>query len=275
MEHRILERFHAWLQQTGQPLKKQDDESGCREALLEAVRAVMREEEERSRAPLLLALPWSVLEEAIDRRLWWYVWGDRAPWGGAVQSRVRGERRDWRPVEVERRFGGGGSEPIRISLEEGDICLSGRIDLLARNEEGGYCVVDFKTKKGKNSVPSAKKVLGGGTILQVHLYARRAAGVLPEDAEVDGAYAYITDEGVVERARSHPEIQARREDVDALLNHFLLSVKGGEFFPTPSSSECRHCDYKALCGPDRNERAGCKKGAPERSRLQKLQERTA
>lgn len=259
LEHRILERLHRWLQQTGRTLREQDI-SRCREALLEAVRAVMREEEERAASPPLLALPWRVLEEAIGRRLWRYVLGRRA------------ERLVWRPVELERRFGGGGSEPIRVSLEEGEVCLSGRVDLLERSEKGGYRVVDFKTKKGKNSVPSAKKVLDGGTILQVHLYVRREAGVLPEDAEVEGAYAYITDEGVVERAHSHAEIQERREDVDALLNHFLLSVKGGEFFPTPSF-ECRHCDYTALCGPDRDERASGKEGAPQRSRLQKLQQK--
>ena len=264
LTHRILDLFHGRLQGTNQPFHALD-ESTARDSLREAIREAMREGEQKAEPPPLLALPWGVLEDALYRRLWGYI------------EQKRSDPSDWLPVSAEERFGGEGSEPLRISLEGGDISLSGRMDLLERNEEGEYRVVDFKTVRRKDLVPARRKVLDGGGSLQLHLYARHLRArpdVLPEGAGVSGAYVYITqEEGVEERVRSREDIKEKMADVDALLDYFLASVGEGRFFPTPTDDGCRYCDYKTLCGPDRAERAARKEGAPGMSALQALRER--
>lgn len=264
LTHRILERFHIWLKDENRPLHALDA-STAQGALREAIRDAMREEEDMAESPPLPALPWAVLEDALYRRLRGYLELMRADGSGRM------------PLSVEEWFGGRDSESLRISLESGELALSGRMDLLDRNEAGEYRVVDFKTVGRRSSIPAKGKILDGGASLQLHLYARRLrarAGALPEDARVSGAYVYITEEeGVVEHGRSCEDIEERSADVDALLNYFLASAGEGRFFPTPSNDACRYCDYKLLCGPDRAERAKRKEKAPEVSELLALKEK--
>ncbi len=264
LTHRILELFHLWLREENRPLHALD-EAAAQDALREAIREAMREEEDMAESPPLPALPWALLEDALYRRLRGYLELMRADGSGRL------------PVGVEERFGGRGSEPLRISLEAGELALSGRLDLLDRNEAGEYRVVDFKTVRRADRVPARNKVLDGGESLQLQLYARHLrarSGALPEDAPVSGAYVYVTEEeGVVERARSREDLEGRMADVDALLDYFLASAGEGRFFPTPSDNGCRYCDYKLLCGPDRAERAARKEGAQGVSELLALKER--
>ncbi|MCE2452249.1 MAG: PD-(D/E)XK nuclease family protein [Nitrospinae bacterium] len=263
LTHRILEFFHLWLKEQNRPLYALD-ETTTQEALREAIRKAMTGETEKAGSPLLPALPWAVLEDALYRRLRGYLELMRADGSGRL------------PVSVEERFGGRDSEPLRISLESGELALGGRMDLLDRNEAGEYRVVDFKTVGSRSSVPARTKVLDGGASLQLHLYARHLCSrpdALPEDAPVSGAYVYVTEEeGVVERARSCEEVEGRMADVDALLEYFLASAGEGRFFPTPSNDACRYCDYKLLCGPDRAERSARKEGAQGVSELRVLRE---
>ena len=264
LTHRILELFHLWLKEENRPLHALG-ESTAQDGLRDAIRKAMAEEEETAESPPLPALPWGVLEGALYRRLRGYLELMRADASGRL------------PVSVEERFGGKGSEPLRISLESGELVLSGRMDLLEEDGAGEYRVVDFKTVGRRSSIPSKGKVLDGGESLQLHLYARGLRArpdALPEDARVSGAYLYVTEEeGVAERARSCEEVEERMADVDALLDYFLASASEGRFFPTPSDAGCRYCDYKLLCGPDRAERAARKEGAREVSDLQELRER--
>ena len=263
LTHRILELFHHWLQRTNQPLHVLG-ESTAQEALRDAIREAMTGEAEKAESPPLPALPWGVLEDALYRRLRGYLDQRRADASGPL------------PVSVEERFGGVGSQPLRISLESGELALSGRMDLLERNAAGEYRVVDFKTVGRRSSIPAQKKVLDGGASLQLHLYARHLRtrpDALPAEAGVSGAYVYVTrEEGVVERARSCEDIEGRMAEVDALLDYFLASAREGRFFPTPSADGCRYCDYKLICGPDRAERAARKEGAPGVSELRVLRE---
>ena len=264
LTHRVLEFFHLWLQGTNRPLHALG-ESTAEEALRGAIRKAMAEEAETAESPPLPALPWGVLEDALYRRLVGYL------------ELMRADASGRRPVMIEERFGGRGSEPLRIALESGELALSGRMDLLEEDAAGEYRVVDFKTRGSKNSIPAKGKILDGGESLQLHLYARglRARpGALPEDARISGAYVYITEEeGVEERARSCEDIEGRMADVDAFLDYFLASAGAGRFFPTPTDAGCRYCDYKLLCGPDRAERAARKEGAQQVIELRVLRER--
>ncbi|MCY3823330.1 MAG: PD-(D/E)XK nuclease family protein [Nitrospinae bacterium] len=264
LTHKILELFHHRLKDENRPLHSLD-EAAAEDALRGAIREAMREEEAMAESPPIPALPWAVLEDALYRRLRGYV------------DLMRADGSGWLPVNVEEWFGFGGSEPLRISLEAGELSLGGRMDLLERNEAGEYRVVDFKTVGRRSSVPARKKVLDGGESLQLHLYARHLrarADALPEDARVSGAYVYVTEEeGVVERGRSCEDIEERSADVDALLDYFLASAGEGRFFPTPSNDGCRYCDYKLICGPDRAERAVRKEKAPGVSELLALREK--
>ena len=256
LTHGVLEVFHRRFLDANRPPDTRD-EASLREALRCAVQEVMRKAWEGAEKPPLLALPWRIFESALCRLLWRYVEEERAG------------RPAWRPARCEERFGGRGSEPLRISLEGGELLLSGRIDLLERREDGECRVVDFKTGKA----PVAKAPLGGGARLQVDLYARREAGIPPEETKVSGAYVHVTEEGVVCRKREWQEIKERMADVDALLDYFLAAVEKGLFFPTPSDA-CRHCDYRTLCGPDRAERARRKEEAAARVALHELREKT-
>ena len=259
LTHKILELFHHRLKDENRPLHSLD-KAAAQDALRGTIREAMAEE-----TPPLPALPRAVLENALYRRLRGYLELRRADGSG------------WLPVSVEEWFGGRGSEPLRLSLEAGELSLGGRMDLLERNEAGEYRVVDFKTVGRRSSVPARKKVLDGGASLQLHLYARHLrarADALPEDARVSGAYVYVTEEeGVVEHGRSCEDIEERTADVDALLNYFLASAGERRFFPTPSTDGCRYCDYKLLCGPDRAKRAERKEKAPGVSELLALKER--
>lgn len=264
LTHRILERFHLWLRDENRPLHALV-ESTAQDALRDAIRKAMAEEAEKAESPPLPDLPWTVLEGALYRRLRGYLELMRADASGRL------------PVMVEERFGGRGSEPLRIALESGELVLSGRMDLLEEDGAGEYRVVDFKTRGSKSSIPAKGKILDGGESLQLHLYARglRArAGALPEDARVSGAYVYVTEEeGVVEHARTCEDIEGRMADVDAFLDYFLASAGEGRFFPTPTDTGCKYCDYKLLCGPDRAERAARKVGDSRMSELRVLRER--
>ncbi len=264
LTHRILEFFHVWLKDENRPLHALD-EAAAQDALRKAIREAMREEEDMAESPPLPALPWEVLEDALYRRLRGYVELMRADTSGRL------------PVSMEEWFGFGGSEPLRISLESGELSLGGRMDLLERNDNGEYRVVDFKTVGRRSAIPAKGKILDGGASLQLHLYARHLrarADALPEDARVSGAYVYVTEEeGVVERGRSCEDIEERMADVDALLDYFLASAGEGRFFQTPSNEGCRYCDYKTLCGPDRADRAARKEKAPEVSELLALKEK--
>ena len=264
LTHRILELFHDSLMMRDR-LPHAPDGFTAQDTLGYAVYEAMREAKDKAVSPPLPALLWEALEGALYRRLLGYL--------ELVDSDGSGRR----PVSVEERFGGRRSEPLRISLEAGELFLNGRMDLLERNEAGEYRVVDFKTVGRRSSIPSKGKILDGGESLQLHLYARHLrarADALPEGARVSGAYVYITEEeGVIERARSCEDIEGRMADVDALLNFYLASAVEGRFFPTPSEQGCKHCDYKLLCGPDRAERAARKEGAPAVSELLALKER--
>ena len=264
LTHKIFELFHFWLREENRPLHA-IDASTAQDVLRGAIRKAMREEAGKAETPPLPALPWALLEDALYRRLRGYL------------ELMRADGSGWLPVSMEERFGGRGSEPLRIPLEAGELFLSGRMDLLDRNGAGEYRVVDFKTVGRRSLVPARKKVLDGGESLQLHLYARHLrarADALPEDAPVSGAYVYVTEEeGVVERGRTCEEVEERMADVDALLDYFLASAGEGRFFPTPSDDACRYCDYKTLCGPDRAERAARKEKVPEVSELRALKEK--
>ncbi len=264
LTHRALEHFHLWLKRENRSIDALD-ETTAQGALLDAIHEALREEADAAESPPLLALPWAVLENTLYRRLEGYL------------EQTRAEQTGRQPVSVEERFGGRGSEPLRITLQAGELALSGRMDLLEENEAGEYRVIDFKTWGRKNSLPAKGKILDGGASLQLHLYARHLRArtdALPESARVSGAYVYLTEEeGAEERVRSSEDIEGRMADVDALLDYFLASSGKGRFFPTPSDVGCRYCNYRMVCGPDRIERAARKEGAPEINELLVLRER--
>ena len=137
--------------------------------------------------------------------------------------------------------GEGIRSPLRISLEAGELLLSGRMDLLERNDAGEYRVVDFKTRGSKSSIPAKGKILDGGESLQLHLYARGLRSrkdALPEDARVSGAYVYVTEEeGVEERVRSLRGGRGAHGGRGCAFGLFPRLGRGGAFFP--DAHRCR------------------------------------
>jgi hypothetical protein len=96
---------------------------------------------------------------------------------------------------------------------------------------------------------------------------------------VSAAYAFPTERGEYRLAEIPPEaIEARREEVSALLGFYARAVDRGQFFPTPFQSflggTCGYCEFTSVCGPDRKGRADRKVGDDLRAELDELRERT-
>lgn len=166
---------------------------------------------------------------------------------------------NWRPEWFELGFGlsdriqadpRSSAAPVEI---EGGLRLRGSIDLLERDPAGRIRVTDHKTGK----VRAAKNfVIGGGKTLQPIFYALAAEQVLKEPIYAGRLY-YCTATGGYEERVVELDDRARNSARD-----FVAIVKEAleaGFLPAaPDSRECDWCDYKRVCGPYEERRAGMK-----------------
>ncbi|HEY5657271.1 MAG TPA: PD-(D/E)XK nuclease family protein [Myxococcota bacterium] len=138
------------------------------------------------------------------------------------------------------------------------VALRGAIDLVERSRDGRIRVTDHKT--GKPRVRSGQ-VVAGGQALQPVLYALAAEKLFPDAPVESGRLSYCTAAGgftecvvpLDERARASAAALAEVVG-DALERGFLPAA--------PDKGACRWCDYRAICGPYEELRAGRKPQAP-------------
>lgn len=151
---------------------------------------------------------------------------------------VRTEGADWLDLEME--FGLHGEPPLVIPLGGGDVRLRGKVDRVDGDGDR-LVVIDYKT--GSAGRFEDGSVFAGGRRLQPTLYAHAAAARLGRPVE---RFEYHFPTRKAENTKV--AFQAPRLHTGlALVDRLLDAVAEGRFLPTDDSSDCRFCDFTAIC----------------------------
>jgi ATP-dependent helicase/nuclease subunit B len=145
-------------------------------------------------------------------------------------------------------------EPVRIDAR---FLLRGSVDLIEERRDGtALRVTDHKTGKNR-STPDL--VIGGGAVLQPVLYSVAIEQGLGRPVSTGRLYYCTTPGGFVE----HPitiDAAARAQGLEAL-TIIDRAVELGRLPAYPAKDACRWCDFRPICGPDEERRAGRKHAA--------------
>jgi CRISPR/Cas system-associated exonuclease Cas4 (RecB family) len=171
---------------------------------------------------------------------------------------------EWRPLWFEWAFGlgpGGGSgsgdterdaasQPDPV-LVDGRFPLRGSVDLVEERENGDLRVTDHKTGRFRGQ---EQMIVGGGAVLQPVLY-----GLVLEAASgrrvAEGRLYYATSDGGFRDVKIPLTATARRMGVE-VLEIVDRAVERGFFPPAPVERACAWCDFRPVCGPTAERRAG-------------------
>ena len=138
-------------------------------------------------------------------------------------------------------------DPVRLSLGDLTIKLRGLIDRVDETSTG-YVIWDYKT--GSAFPYDSSDLLGGGQHLQWALYAHAFASMLAEkDAgeKIESGYYFASDR---EHGRKMLSTPPTRGELGQILKPVLSLAGRGAFPPIQKTSQCRFCDYKAICERD-------------------------
>jgi CRISPR/Cas system-associated exonuclease Cas4 (RecB family) len=169
-----------------------------------------------------------------------------APWRFELSFGLehRDERRNADPASV----------PDALRLDCG-IQLRGSIDLVERHTSGLVRVTDHKTGK---SQAKTGQVVAGGSSLQPVLYALAAEKLFGADNKVECGRLYFCTSTGGFAEYVVPLDQAARTAA-ATVAETIGNALGQPFLPAaPRKGECEWCDYRAVCGPYEELRAGRK-----------------
>jgi RecB family exonuclease len=186
--------------------------------------------------------------------------------------RALAEDSAWAPIHFELAFGLPGDErdtrdraSSDLSVEvAGGFLVRGSIDLV---ESSGPTlrVTDHKTGRAaaKDGV-----VVGGGGVLQPLLYALAAERLLGRPVEAGRLWYATRRGGYAERlVDASAEHRDRLREVLEIVDRAVEEV----FFPAlPAPDACRYCDYRLVCGPDEELRAGIKRPKQRPAALEDL-----
>ncbi len=137
--------------------------------------------------------------------------------------------------------GEGGPVPIRLPGGR-TLRLQGRIDRLDLRADG-YRIVDYKT--GSTRDYEAKTgVFHGGRRLQHLLYTAAVEALRGEGSVARAGYHFPTVRGENAVHETDRDDLLARLDV---LDHLVDAVAAGHFVPTNDPSDCRWCDFRAIC----------------------------
>jgi CRISPR/Cas system-associated exonuclease Cas4 (RecB family) len=229
----------------------------------------------------------AILEDAVDRVAARHH-DELAPaiervWDDGVAG-VRADLREWLrrvaedasgfvPWRFELAFGLPGRrevDPHSVKEPVGLDCgirLRGSIDLVERSADGRVRVTDHKT--GRDRVKQGS-VVAGGASLQPVLYALAAEKLFPDATVEAGRLYYCTAAGgfsdvsvPLDRA-ARASARTLAETIDAALERPFLPA-------APEDRACQWCDYRVVCGPYEQLRAGRKVRGPL-APLQRLRE---
>ncbi len=167
------------------------------------------------------------------------------------------------PAAFEREF-----EDLEVATSAGaSVAFRGKIDRLDLSPSTGQVrVIDYKTGK---YFWGREEQFKGGRELQLALYNRAAKAIFPDRDVAEAVYYYATATGEYRRKAcpATPEVDAALTTVLTTLDD--LAVAG--VFP-PVADSCRFCDFQAVCGPFRENRAQRKSGDPRLASFKRLRE---
>ena len=133
---------------------------------------------------------------------------------------------------------------VPFVLPVGGTVVRGMIDLLAEDEQGRRCVIDFKTDALKGRAPAE---LAHRYAAQREVYALAAAGAPDERSPVRAVHLFLEDpQAPVDEMFGEAELEAAAERLEALIGR----IRGGQFRPTgePTAAICFGCPAAArLC----------------------------
>ncbi len=144
------------------------------------------------------------------------------------------------------------SEPVRL---DSGLLLRGSIDLVERHPSGLVRLTDHKTGKAE---AAQDQLIAGGRSLQPVLYALAAEKLFTGGEAVTGGRLYFAT-----RKGGFAEIMVALDD-DARLaaEQVTRTVEAAirmPFLPAaPAPGECDRCDFRRICGPYEEQRAGRK-----------------
>jgi len=194
------------------------------------------------------------LAPAIDR-----VWRDEiADIAKDLRVWVRRlpEFQDWQPEYFEFSFGLQRDEdhdpnsPLDPVLVDGRFKLRGSVDLVERKRGADLLrITDHKT--GKNRTTD-RTVIGGGAILQPVLYSLAVEQALGTPVGF-GRLFYCTAPGGFTDHHIAINDTNRRSGLEAL-EIIDRAIELGFLPPAPNTGACTWCDFRAVCGPNEEQR---------------------
>jgi hypothetical protein len=141
----------------------------------------------------------------------------------------------------------GSKDPVEVDVGSGRFRLRGRIDRIDERASGRWSVWDYKS--GAQRRFRDETSLDGGRRLQHVLYARAAEDLLRARGDdvraIESGYIFPTRRGSGWRFVPPALSRAR---VDGVLNDLLDLLAAGTFIHSPDEEDCRHCDFREICG---------------------------
>lgn len=170
------------------------------------------------------------------------------------------EDTEWTPAYFELSFGlvtaeerdaHSRKEPVPLDC---GIALRGSIDLVEQSGRGTLRATDYKTGKQR---ATDETVIGGGETLQPVFYALVLEKLFPGRTVESGRLYYCTSVGDFRDFTVTLDDGARRAAAQVARAVGAGLEKG--FLPAaPAEGACTYCDYRAVCGPYEEIRAGKK-----------------
>ena len=162
-------------------------------------------------------------------------------------------------LEVE--FPSGAVPELVVATASGDVRFRGFIDRLGQHPDGSFSVLDYKTGRVLDLEDGE---IGDGTDLQLPLYMLAGAQVLGLPlSKGSAAYEFVSRRNGYRRITlTGPELQAQWGRFQQVMDEIAGGVATGDFHAQPSSDSCRYCDFKLLCGTDREKVARRKDADP-------------
>jgi DNA helicase-2/ATP-dependent DNA helicase PcrA len=148
-----------------------------------------------------------------------------------LEAFVQGEEKAGRkPLEIESRF------ELRLGPLE---TLSGQMDRVDRDQDGGVTICDYKTSN-IHEAKRAKEEVEKSLQLAIYALAYQAReGRLPDWLEL-----HFLESGIQERLK--PEA-AWLEEKKAEIMEAFQGIRAGNFEPAPEFIKCKYCAYSSLC----------------------------
>lgn len=149
------------------------------------------------------------------------------------------------PVHFERKFGIGGTDPLIIETEDGQVRLRGQIDRIDKRGDE-LVVIDYKTRR----TPIRHSDALDGRDLQLPIYAMAASRVIEKGKTVASAY-YLH----IHSRKKGSELPHKDISVSSLIEHaenrirdYVARARNGQFPIKPNDNRCyTGCEFDVMC----------------------------